>query len=157
MFKDNKIGWKLLIGRANPLPPLFSKVCNKIIFCCCRWINYLTVYLFNIILGGIHPIWSYMTIMWMFSPFLMEGAIVFLQKEKRKDWKIGLKEAMVHLPMIVPLKNAYHTFQLYEIDYSHQMSIESRTKVENLKMIAGKLTVNEAFTVRNKLIHLNSV
>ena len=77
----------------------------------------------------------------------MEGTIVFLQKEKRKDWKKGLTEACVHLPMIVPMKNTFHTFQLYAVEYSDQMSSESLTEIERLKMIAGKLTVNEAFTV----------
>ena len=82
--------------------------------------------------------------------------LVFIdQKKKRKDWKKGLKEACVHLPMLVPLQIAYHAFDLYAVEYSDQMSIESLTKIEELKMKAGKLSVNEAFTVCSKVGHLN--
>ena len=77
----------------------------------------------------------------------MEGAIVFLQKEKRKDWKKGLTEACIHLPMIVPLKNTYHAYEMYGVEYSDQMSIQSQSKIEELKMKAGNMWVNVAFTV----------
>ena len=77
----------------------------------------------------------------------MEGAIIFLQEEKRKDWKKGLKEACIHLPMMVALQNTCHAYEMYGVEYSDQMSIQSQTKIEELKMKAGKLTVNEAFTV----------
>ena len=86
----------------------------------------------------------------------MEGAIVLLREEKRKDWKKGLKEACVHLPMVVTLQNSYYAYELSAIEYTDEMSIQSLTKIEELKMKAGKLTLNEAFTVCIKFGHLSS-
>ena len=86
----------------------------------------------------------------MFTPFLVKVALIFLQK--RDNWKEGLREAFLHFPLVIPMKNSYHTYQLYTVKYSDPMSISSLTNIENLKMVAGKLTLIEAFLVRNNHI-----
>ena len=98
--------------------------------------------------GGIHPYFSALTILWMFTPFLLEVILIFLQK--RDNWRDGLKKAFLYFPLVVPVKNTYHAYQLYEIKYSDPMSSVSRNKIEKIQMVAGKLTMTEAFTVRNK-------
>ena len=58
-------------------------------------------------------------------------------------------EAFVHFPLVVPVRNTYHTYQMYEIEYSDPMSSKSLDLIEKIKMVGGKLTMTEAFTVRN--------
>ena len=91
-----------------------------------------------------------MTILWMFGPFLMHLTVIFL--DGKKDWKVGLKEAFVHFPLVIPLTNSYHAYQMYGIEYTDPMTILSLTLIEDIKMVSGKLTLVEAFLVRNKHI-----
>ena len=85
----------------------------------------------------------------MFSPLLLHFIVIFL--DSKDNWKVGLKNSLRHFPLVIPLTNTYHTYQLYEVEYADKMPIRSLTIIENLKMVAGKLTLTEAFMVRNKL------
>ena len=93
-----------------------------------------------------HTYWAMLTILWMFAPFLLHFTVIFL--DSKKDWKLGLKKSLRHLPLVIPLGNTYRTYQLYEVEYSDPMSIKSVTLIEKLKMAAGQLTLTEAFMVR---------
>jgi hypothetical protein len=98
--------------------------------------------------GLIHPAWALATIFWMFAPFLLHFAVIFLGS--KNNWKESLKKSFRHFPLVIPLTNTRHTYKLYEVEYSDPMPIRSVTLIENLKMTAGKLTLTEAFMVSNK-------
>ena len=38
-----------------------------------------------------------------------------LQPEYREDWRKGIKKAFQHLPMVIPVTNLYHAYQLYKV------------------------------------------
>ena len=101
--------------------------------------------------GGIHPYFSALTILWMFTPFLLEISkwVVLIFLKKGDNWKEGLREAFVHFPLVVPLVNTGRTYRLCFIEYADPMSSVSLDEIEKIKMVAGKLTTTEAFTVRN--------
>ena len=71
-----------------------------------------------------------MTILCMFGPFLMHLAIILL--DRKKDCKVGLKEAFVHFPLVIPLTNSYLAYQMYGIEYSDPMTILSLTMIEDI-------------------------
>ena len=76
----------------------------------------------------------------------MHFAIIFL--DRKGDWKGGLKAAFLHFPLVIPIMNTYYAYKIFEIEYEDPMSSFSLTKIENLKMVAGKLSQTEAFMVR---------
>ena len=73
----------------------------------------------------------------MFTPFLVEPTIIFLQKRYKK--KEGIKEALKHLPLMIPIVNFIHTLELTKVKYSQ--------KIERIRMDAGKPTLTEGFAV----------
>ena len=93
--------------------------------------------------------WALLTVLWMFAPFLLHFLVIFLEAKSRKNWREGLKNAFRHLPLVIPLTNTYYTYKMYQVEYSDPMPISSVTLLEELKMVAGKLTLTEAFMVGN--------
>eukprot|EP00090_Calanus_glacialis_P039897 TRINITY_DN69484_c0_g1_i1.p1 TRINITY_DN69484_c0_g1~~TRINITY_DN69484_c0_g1_i1.p1 ORF type:complete len:291 (-),score=44.13 TRINITY_DN69484_c0_g1_i1:28-900(-) len=94
-------------------------------------------------LWAIHPTWAWMTILWMFAPFLLHFLVIFL--DKKRDWKGGARKAFIHFPLAIPITNTYHTYKFAEIKYEDPMPAISLTKLEALRMKAGKLSLTEAF------------
>ena len=86
----------------------------------------------------------------MFAPFLLHFLVIFLEALKsRGKWIEGLKKAFKHLPLVIPLTNTKYLYKMYKVEYSDPMPISSVTRIEELKMMAGTLTLTEAFMVGN--------
>ena len=115
-----------------------SALCKFIIF---SFSKYLMIYNF---LDEHHAYWSMLTIFWIFAPFLFHLSIILFKPD---DWKTGLKEALGHFPLIVPLKNSYAWFKISQVKYSDAMPVGALREIEIIKMSAGKLTQTEAFIV----------
>ena len=100
--------------------------------------------------AGIHVYWAWLTILWIFGPFLLHLPIILLKQ--KGDRKSCLKEAFRHFPLVIPLQNSRAAYDLYQVKYSESMSVSSLTKIENIKMVAGKLSQGEAFMVSHQKI-----
>ena len=87
----------------------------------------------------------------MLTPFLLEviKCVVRIFLQKGDNWREGLHEALVHFPLVVPALNTKRTNKLRFIEYTDPMSSKSLDEIEKIKMPAGKLTMTEAFMVRN--------
>ena len=110
----------------------------KLKFLVCNSINkYIT--------DGIHVYWALLTIFWIFAPFFLHLSIILLKQ--KADRKKCLKEAFLHFPLVIPVQNSRAAYALYQVKYSDSMPISSLTKIENIKMVAGKLSQGEAFMV----------
>ena len=97
------------------------------------------------ITDGIHVYWAWLTIFWIFAPFLLHLSIILLKR--KGDRKKCLKEAFLHFPLVIPLQNSRAAYHLYLVKYSDPMPVSSLTKIEKIKMVAGKLSQGEAFMV----------
>ena len=90
--------------------------------------------------------WAIQTIFWMMAPFLVELTLIALQKRNQK--KEGLKAALKHLPLVIPLVNMRHLMSLARVEYADPMPSTSQAKIENIRMEAGKPALTEGFMVR---------
>ena len=68
-----------------------------------------------LISGLLHPHWASLTVFWIFAPFVFHLVLIMLQPEYREDWRKGIKKAFQHLPMVIPVTNLYHAYQLYKV------------------------------------------
>ena len=94
--------------------------------------------------GGIHSYWTGLTVFWIFAPFILHLFIIIF---KRQDWKNALKQAFLHFPLAIPLRNCWAAYKLSKVDYSDPMPVSSITDIEEIKKVAGNLTQGEAFLV----------
>ena len=85
-----------------------------------------------------HPVFAGITMLWIFTPFLysLPSIIATLsfggQLVTKKTFKNGVKNAWIHLPLVIPVKNIYHAYELYQMDYSGQMTVANRNKIEKI-------------------------
>ena len=63
------------------------------------------------------PNWAYLTLFWIFNPFIMHSvkfiAAYFYHKTGKPDWFL----LFLHFPFVLPLRNFYLTFQLYKLRF----------------------------------------
>ena len=85
----------------------------------------------------------------MFAPFILHLLLIFLESRSGKSYWEGFKKALQHFPLVIPVTNLYHAYQLSKVEYSDPMSVKSLSALEDLKMKAGQLTLTEAFLVRS--------
>ena len=122
---------------------------------------------FNIILNGSDVIldgltaWRFssynqpglagLTILWVFTPFLysIPHIMATLSCGKKcitkKTIKDGVENAWIHLPLVIPVINIYHAYELYQTDYSGQKINASQNRIEKIKRVSGKVAFKEAF------------
>ena len=82
----------------------------------------------------------------MLTPFIYSlPSLVFYTKRKRKR----LGNVLIHLPLVIPLKNLFHAWDLYKVEYQDEMPIASLSMIESIQSVAGSLTLREAFMVNN--------
>ena len=64
-----------------------------------------------------HPNWAFLTLFWIFNPFIMHSvkfiAAYFYYKTGKPDWF----HLFLHFPFVLPLRNFYLTFQLYKLRF----------------------------------------
>ena len=90
--------------------------------------------------------WSNLTILWMFAPFLVELQLIVLQKRSKK--KKGAIEAFKHLPLMIPIVNSVHLYEHTKVKYSNRMTSIEQEKLEKIQMEAGKSALMEGYTLR---------
>ena len=62
-----------------------------------------------------HPNWAFLTLFWIFNPFLMHLVkfCAVLVKTGKADWF----DLFLHFPLVLPLRNFYLTIQLWKMGY----------------------------------------
>ena len=79
-----------------------------------------------------HPNWAFLTLFWIFNPFLMhlvKFCAVFVKKGEA-DWF----NLFLHFPLVLPLRNFYLTVKLYKIGYgTDRWNTKDYVKVEDIQ------------------------
>ena len=63
-----------------------------------------------------HPNWAYLTLFWIFNPFLVQLFKFFffiLYDKKKPDWC----NLFLHFPFVIPLKNCWFAYELHKLDF----------------------------------------
>ena len=83
----------------------------------CRDINYFLVYLAlnDSDLNHYHPKWAFLTISWVFAPFVIHVGKFFYELATTR--RAGWFELFIHVPFVQPVRNLYLAWKLYKLRF----------------------------------------
>ena len=99
-----------------------------------------------------HPYWAFLTLFWIFNPFLVHlckfVAIYF--NTRQADWK----NLFLHFPFVIPLKNCYHAYHLYKLNFGENKTYVNEkaeeiqlkwTEAEEIQREVAKASLSESY------------
>ena len=102
-----------------------------------------------------HANWAAATFYFMWNPFilhLLTFVYNFIQACRKDDdnsdfdWQAELKNVLLHLPFVVPIKNLHNAYRLYKIGFGKKHFDEKNSrKVERIQHEAGMQGMHESF------------
>ena len=107
---------------------------------------------FDLLENG-HTNWAAATFYFMWNPFILH-LLTFIKNiikawwEGDEDfaWQAELKEVFLHLPFVVPIKNIYNAYRLFQMGFgTEQMDETFWEEVEKIQYEAGMIGMQESF------------
>ena len=107
---------------------------------------------FDLIENG-HTHWAAVTFYFMWNPFILH-LLTFIKNiikvwwkgDENFDWQAELKEVFLHLPFVVPIKNIYNAYRLFQMGFgTEQMDEIFWEEVEKIQYEAGMIGMQESF------------
>ena len=100
-----------------------------------------------------HTMWATLTFALMWNSFLIHlGAFLFeavkalLYKKEFDAWR-GLRKVLIHVPFLLPIRNLYNAFRLYQLNFgSPKFQDRDWITVEEIQHEAGIASMYESFT-----------
>ena len=99
-----------------------------------------------------HPYWALLTLFWIFNPFLVHlckfVAIYF--NTRQTEWK----NLFLHFPFVIPLKNCYHAYHLYKLNFGENKTYVNEraeeiqlkwTEAEEIQREVAKASLSESY------------